>query len=262
MYNFLSELKEKAVDLIYPASCQSCSEPIGNSGALCVNCWQDLTLLTAPQCRYCGTAIELLETEEIDDADMVCTGCLHFPVPWSLGRAATLYDGTAKNLVLALKHMDRLDNSKMMAGLMAHAGKDVIASSDCIIPVPLHWTRRIKRRYNQSAELARWLHNDNLVFAPSFLQRTRMTQSQGGKNRHERLSNMQDAFNAKPDVMGKSVLIVDDVMTTGATLSACTEALYNAGAKNVNVLIFARVDQKVVQATLNGNKYDEGASDG
>jgi ComF family protein len=149
-------------------------------------------------------------------------------------------------LVLAFKHADRTQNAPAFAAWMARAGAELLDGADLIVPVPLHWTRLIARRFNQAALLARGLSKRTRIpFDPRLLVRTRRTRTQGDLTRSQRMRNVRGAFavraNARSKLKGRTIVLVDDVMTTGATLEACAKALRRAGAKEVRVLALARV---------------------
>ena len=164
--------------------------------------------------------------------------------PWARARAAVLFDETSKHIVHRLKYSDRNEAGLFMARMMARAGRHLIAEADVIIPVPLHWTRLWKRRFNQAAFLAQQIAKGSTKAAdPTVLKRTRATPPQVGLNHEARRKNMRKAFvvTAQSKIKGRRVLLVDDVRTTGATISACVEALKLAGAPHVDVLTFALV---------------------
>lgn len=174
-----------------------------------------------------------------------CDACILAPRPWHQGRAAVLYDGTARRLVLALKHGDRLDLTRPMAKWLVDAAKP-IGSFDIVAPVPLHRRRLFTRKYNQAGLLAQQFAKLTCTdLSPDLMRRIRATQKQEGMSRELRYSNQRAAFAISPrhkaQIENKSILLIDDVMTSGATLSACTEACYAAGAELVNVLVLARV---------------------
>lgn len=172
-----------------------------------------------------------------------CDDCLSFPPAWDYGRAAVLYSGGGRRAVLALKHGDRLDMARSLADWMARAAPDLLRTADVITPVPLHWSRMVKRRYNQSAELARHLADiSGKRYAPDLLIRKKRTPTQDGLTRTERQENQNGVFSLNPRYhIEQNVLLIDDVMTTGATLSACAEALRAAGTDKIDALVLARV---------------------
>ncbi len=164
--------------------------------------------------------------------------------PWGRARAAVLFDDMSKEIVHALKYGDRTEAGLFMARMMARAGRELVAETDMVVPVPLHWTRLWKRRFNQAAYLAqRVADSAGKRFEPQVLRRTRATPPQVGLDAEARVKNMRKAFTVASveKIKGKRVLLVDDVRTTGATISACVSALKTAGAAQVDVLTFALV---------------------
>ena len=160
--------------------------------------------------------------------------------------AAVRYDEVARTLVHALKYQDRTDLAPPMGRWMARAGHELLAEADMLVPVPLHWRRAWSRRYNQSAALARVIEGESGVkLRGDVLRRIRATEQQVGLSRPQRASNVQGAFRvaeeAQPDVQGRRVVLIDDVLTSGATVDTCTRALLRAKAAQVDVLVFARV---------------------
>lgn len=175
-----------------------------------------------------------------------CDDCLKAPRPWQDGRAALLYQGRAKALVLALKHGDRAELARPAARWMVQAGRDLLRPGMLIAPVPLHWTRLIRRRYNQSALLAQHLGRETgLTVCPDLLIRTMRTPVLDGKTAAERSDTLANAISVHPKrrhrMQGRDVLLVDDVMTSGATLAACARVCRASGANHIFVLALARV---------------------
>lgn len=229
------------IALIYPPLCPVCAEPVAGGAGLCPTCWTAIHFLDGAVCSQCGTPFEV-----DPGSPTLCAACLAKPPAYAAARAVMRYDDASKPPILALKHADRLDLAPTLSEWMARTGRAMLAEADLIVPVPLHWRRLWKRRYNQSAELARPLaRKAGIVFAPEVLSRRRPTPSQGEMpSAKARRRNVLGAFRVpprrKPDVAGKTVLVIDDVMTTGATAEACTRALMRAGAKKVYVLALAR----------------------
>lgn len=237
----LNTLTKTIIDTIYPPRCIACTEPTDMPHGLCPACWRETHFISGAACDRCGVPL-MGETAAGD----VCEGCRRHPPAWSRGRAAVLYAGKGRHVVLALKHGDRTDTVGPLARWMAAAGRDILAEADLIAPVPLHWRRLIRRRYNQSAELGRRIGRISGVrFAPDLLDRLRATVPQESMNSLERAENQSGAFGVGKRwcaaLAGKRVVLIDDVLTSGATLSSCAETLRAAGAADVDVLVLARV---------------------
>jgi ComF family protein len=228
------------MDAIYPPQCAACHQVVAQHGQLCAKCWSQATFIQPPYCACCGAPFEY------DHGDgSICVSCLANRPAYSQARAAMIYDDIARTLVLSFKHGDRLGPALSYAQMMARAGADIIESADVIVPVPLHWTRLFKRRYNQSAILGQHIALlANKTHLPDGLVRRKRTPPQAFMKRAERLRNVRNAFDVHPKhgdaIRGKTILIIDDVLTTGATVENCTQSLYKAGADTVNVLTLAR----------------------
>ncbi len=230
------------LEMIYPARCMGCEVYTDGAQGLCPDCWSKTFFITGAACKQCGTPLPG------EGTDLLCDSCITFPPAWNHGAAAVIYAEGGRKMVLALKRGDRLDLAPALARWMHSPAKPLLKRADIIAPVPLHRWRLLRRKFNQSAELARHLARFSGQYClPDLINRQRRTPSQDGLNRAERMDNQRGAFRISkrhmPALKGKSVLLVDDVMTTGATLSACAEALFAAGASNVDVIVLARVER-------------------
>lgn len=203
--------------------------------------WSRIAFLEAPVCDGCGVPFAY-----DPGFGARCAGCEARPPAFDQARAACLYDEHSRELILKLKHADRPDLGRLFARWLSRAAAELIADADAIAPVPLHRARLFRRRYNQAAEIARPLARfTGLRYLPDVLVRARATDSQGGKSGRGRRVNVKGAFAApasrRRHVEGRRVLLVDDVLTTGATAEACARALKAAGAASVTVAVVARV---------------------
>jgi len=230
------------LDVIYPPRCLTCTEPTERGASLCADCWADTTFISGAICDVCGTPL-LGET----DSKIKCDSCIAHRPAWDTGRAAAIYAGRGRRAVLSLKHGDRLDMGRPLAEWMARSGGELLDEADVIVPVPLHWRRMFKRKYNQSAELAWHLSKiSGVSYIPDLLVRDRATPTQDGLTREERHENQRGVFSVhKRRAVPKNIVLIDDVMTTGATLSACAETLRKAGADRIDALVLARVARDV-----------------
>ncbi|HKU97801.1 MAG TPA: ComF family protein [Vineibacter sp.] len=230
-----------ALDVLLPPQCLSCSAPVDAPGALCATCWSKVTFIAAPMCACCGLPFEIDAGPET-----LCAACLAKRPRYRRARAVFRYDDESRRLVLMFKHADRLDPAPTFGRWLAQAGAGLLADADVIAPVPLHRWRLLWRRYNQSAELARAVGRESgRRVVPDLVIRHRRTPSQADLNSRERRLNVAGAFRVNTRhqavVRDKTVLLVDDVLTTGATVEACARTLLRAGAAAVDVLTLARV---------------------
>jgi ComF family protein len=227
--------------LLFPPVCAGCKRQVSEPGALCGGCWSKLRFLEKPWCTVMGTPFAHDMGDNFLSAEAIAD-----PPPFERARAAVAYLGVARQLVQGLKYNDRTDLAPWMARWMLRAGAELVAEADIVVPVPLHWRRFLLRHFNQSAELARAVAAlARLPFEPAAVRRVKMTRRQVGLSASERADNVRAAFKVPSrhdiSVRGRRVLLVDDVYTTGATVSAVTKALRKGGAKAVDVLTFARV---------------------
>ena len=236
----LSGLGRATLDTLYPPTCLSCRAATGEADALCPACWRAMRFIERPFCERLGTPFEqdlgagLLSPQAIADP----------PVFRRARAVARFEDGPARRLVHRLKYSDRGELAAPLRAWMARAGADVLADADAVVPVPLHALRLWTRRYNQAAALARAIAlRAGKPFEPQWLQRVKATRSQVGLSRRQRAENVQGAFRAWPGapIKERRIVLVDDVLTSGATANAAARALLRAGAGEVDLLVFARV---------------------
>jgi ComF family protein len=245
---FLRGAGRRALDVLLPPRCLSCGAVVDEPGALCAPCWGRIAFISPPHCARCGLAFELPPQTDDPAGAIECAACAADPPQFDRARAALAYDDHAKSLVLRFKHADATHAAPGLARWMARAGAELLAQCDLIAPVPLHRWRLLWRRYNQSALLALALGRlAQKPAMPGLLVRKRATPSQGRMGPAQRRANVAGAFALRAGraagVAGKRVLLVDDVLTTGATAEECAKVLKRAGAAAVDVLTLARVNR-------------------
>lgn len=233
------EAAQAAFDLLLPPRCPGSGVVVDRPGMVAPDFWRQLTFIEAPFCDTCGLPFNFAAP-----AGSLCAGCIDMEPDFDRARAAVTYNDASRSLVLALKYGDKLHAVKTFTPWLMRAGAELIACSDVIVPVPLHPRRLWQRRFNQSALIAEALAKETKkTYLPDSLQRKKYTVPQKGLSRAERDRNVKSAFTVprKEDIKNKKILLIDDVMTSGATLNACARALKRGGAAGVSVLTIARV---------------------
>jgi ComF family protein len=236
--NPLRRIGRAVVDGVLPPRCLACGEIVDDPDALCGRCWRGITFFAPPWCVACGLPFPHPMGE-----DALCADCVRERRSWHQARAVLRYDKNSRHLVLGLKHGDRTHLAGAFGRWMNRAGSEILAGADVLVPVPLHWTRLFQRRYNQAALLAQAIRSSGGPdVAADWLVRRRRTPAQGRLGPTARERNVRGAFaiRAGRSFAGKRVVIVDDVLTTGATVEECARVLKRGGAASVSVLTLAR----------------------
>lgn len=237
-------LSQSLVDLILPPRCIVSGEIVDSQGMLSPEAWGDLNFIADPQCHRCGFPFDF-DSGEIKEGN-ICLGCSKTPPRYDKARSALVYDDASRDVILGFKHGDQTASVPSFVPWMMRAADKIMDQTDYIIPVPLHRWRLMRRRFNQAGLMAQYL--SKAAHVPTLLDglvRKRATQTQGHLNSSERKKNVKNAFSVHPKqvtaLKGKSVLLIDDVYTTGATIDECTKILLKVGVSSVNVLTLARV---------------------
>lgn len=235
-------LLQKAVSVLYPDQCVSCGAMVEGVHALCGSCWSSTPFIEGLVCDACGTPL-------LGDAvgtRVLCDECMASHPPWDRGRSVLLYRDNARRLILAIKHGDRLDLARPAGVWLARSAKELLDDRTVIVPIPLHWTRMVKRRFNQAALLAHAVASETTAkIISDALIRRRRTPSQEHRTRSEREANLEGSMIVNKGrvsaLEGRDVLLIDDVLTSGATFREATRALRLAEVGRVSVLALARV---------------------
>lgn len=230
------------LNLVLPVTCPVCERPVSGAGGLCEGCWAGLDVISEPVCDAYGTPFVFDEGKGAVSARAISS-----PPVWDRARGAVMFNDCSQHLVHALKYRDRHEVLDAMAGMMAHAGRDILPRAQVIAPVPLHRRRLWSRRYNQAALLAGGVGAaTGVTVQTDLVSRVRNTRSQVGLGEGQRSRNVKGAFSVPDarvrDIMGRNILLVDDVLTSGATANECARMLKQAGAVHVDVLVFALVN--------------------
>lgn len=239
----LGQIARATLDLLLPPGCASCDAPVAAPGQLCGVCFRTLSFIAEPLCRACGLPFA---SQAQAGTTRLCTACTAAPPPWGQARGAFSYDAAAKRLILPFKHADRMEIAATLALHMQRAGARLLEHAELLVPVPLHRSRLLQRRYNQSAVLAAALaRRTRIPSIPDALARTRATAPLAERTASQRSALLMGSIAVRPHrraaMAGKRVVLIDDVLTSGATARACVHALLDAGAGNVDVLVASRV---------------------
>ncbi len=230
-----------ALDVTLPPRCIGCGARTDAAGLTCAACWSKLTFIAPPFCIGCGAPFDF-----IVEGEHRCAPCLAAPPPYDRARSAVIYDEGSRGLILGFKHGDRLHAAPAFGAWIARAGAELLADADIITPVPLHRWRLLKRRYNQAALIAAHAaRRSGVIHLPDLIERHRATPSQGDLGPAQRARNVAGAFRLNHrhagKVKGARIVLIDDVLTTGATVGACARVLRRGGAARIDVLTLARV---------------------
>lgn len=228
-------------DFILPPVCPNCHQATAETNRLCPTCWQDITFITSPYCQLTGQPLPF----DIGE-NAISAAAAKAPPAYDQARAVALYDGTMRDLIHKLKFQDRHELTTLLANWLITTGQSQLAKTDLIMPIPLHRQRLWRRRFNQSTLLAsRVSQLTNIPLDFKSFERSKKTQSQVGLTESQRKTNLQGAFripaHRREHLKNRSVLIIDDVITTGATANAAAKTLKSAGAARVNLLCLAIV---------------------
>lgn len=232
------------LDFIIPPQCLMCRKSVQGAGYLCSDCFKKLNFITEPSCQKCGAPFPY---EGMTGSDCFCMRCRNENILWQKGKAAFVYNEGIKQLILPLKYADQHNAVRFFVNSMKKYADSLITEADFIVPVPLHKKRLQQRKYNQSALLAWQLGKEaKKIVLPMAINKIKNTPPLGHFNKQDRQNILKNVFNINPKfknmMQDKTVLLIDDVMTTGSTLNACSHILLDSGVKQINVLVIAKVD--------------------
>lgn len=234
----------RIVDFVLPPRCIVSGDIVDTQGMISPSAWAALHFISDPQCQRCGFPFDFDDGQASEN--MICGVCQKNPPEFGCARSALVYDDASRDVVLAYKHADQTQSVPSFIPWLRRAGASVLKDANYIVPVPLHRWRLLRRRFNQSALIAQYLSKEtNIPCILSALSRTRATQTQGHLRPDERKKNVRNAFLVNPEYIGrlkgKKIVLIDDVYTTGSTVTECAKALLKAGVASVDVLTLARV---------------------
>ena len=232
----MKSLLQKLSALALPPTCVSCGAMADANHKLCHKCWADIHFISQPHCEICGIPMEF-EIEE----EKICEKCLKDRPEYNKARAVCAYGDVVIKMVTNFKYYDRHHIAPSMADMMLKSCHELIKRADIMVPIPLHKSRLISRKYNQATILARRISaKSGVPMDINILRRVKQTRQQTRLSRSQRFDNMEGAFEVIANVEGKTILLIDDVLTTGATANSAAFKLKQAGAKCVDVAVFAR----------------------
>lgn len=242
MTRFLKTLSGGTLHFLFPPTCINCKKPLSTDKSLCSICWKNLSFLSQPNCGTCARPLDISLTP-----NPICVFCLRDPPLYSKTRSALIYNAHARKMISSFKQGHTNHVVPTFSQWMYHVSKDVLKDADFIIPVPLHWRRLIYRGFNQSALLAQGISKlSHVPYHPLLLQKNKSTLPQASLPEKSRHQNVKKAFSISTKysnlINNKYIVLVDDVMATGATLSACAEPLLKAGAAKVSIIVLARAE--------------------
>lgn len=236
------KIRRACLDVVFPPCCDVCGVDVEGEGAFCAECFAKMRPIIKPFCGQCGVP---LAAQGFADQNGICVACASVAPPWSRTRAAFVYDDWSRQLILPLKYADRTENARILGREMWRAGQDILNDAAFLLPVPVHKQKLRHRRYNQAALLSRFLSKKSgIPSLPMALRRIRNTQPLARLGSRERAVEIEGAIALSSRyaerLRGHPVVVIDDVLTTGATVSACTQALLAAGVSRVDLLVAAR----------------------
>lgn len=234
---------QSLIKVLYPPQCVMCEAQTDSDFALCGSCWTQTPFIDGLCCDGCGAP---LIGHSDDRQTILCDDCMTIARPWSKGRSALVYKDNARRFVMSLKHGDRTDLARAAGPWMARAGSAILKPDVILVPIPLHPMRLFRRRFNQAALLAQSISRETgLQCIPDALTRPKKTAPLEGHTLDQRFQALEGAITAAPkrkeQLDGRTIALVDDVMTSGATFAAATQACFDAGAGDVFTLALARV---------------------
>lgn len=220
---------------IFPNKCVICSDEIPEHAIFCVKCFSNIRFIEQPLCNCCGKMVVALNTPE-----MLCESCIKYEKEFDKCRSLLVYNNESKRLIMKIKRQASFDIAKKCSKMISSRYSNIFKDADFIVPVPSHWTRILRRGYNPSAIIAKEFSDiTKIPLKMNYLKRIKKTEYQKDKKIKERIKNVESAFLASDKVKDKTIILIDDVFTTGATLNECAKTLKLAGAKGVLAMTIA-----------------------